>query len=184
MAAMTARRCTGTTRAGAPCRAAPLRGRETCSAHDPLSPAVIRFGSVQQASRAGARGGAAGRRPRVVDVIRERIEEDIEPVISALVDALTADRGVVVGQGENATVESVPDHDARIKAARELLDRAYGRARQALEHTGAEGGPIEVKDAAGVDLRRLSDSELKELEALLRRATPGPVPWSPDDDDA
>ena len=179
---MTARQCTGTTRAGAPCRAAPLKGRETCSAHDPLSPAETRFGGVQQASRAGARGGAAGRRPRVVDVIRERIEDDIEPVISALVDALTADRGVVVGQGENATVESVPDHDARIKAARELLDRAYGRARQALEHTGSEGGPIEVKDTAALDLRKLSNDELKELERLLRRASPVPV-WSPDGDD-
>jgi hypothetical protein len=65
----------------------------------------------------------------VVDVIRERIEEDIEPVIAALIDALTADRGVVVGQGESASVERVPDHDARIKAARELLDgRMDGRA--------------------------------------------------------
>jgi hypothetical protein len=89
---------------------------------------------------------------------------------------------VVVGQGESASVERVPDHDARIKAARELLDRAYGRARMALEHTGSEGGPIELKGAAGVDLRRLSDGELKELEGLLRRASPEPVPWAPDDD--
>jgi hypothetical protein len=174
VAAVTARRCTGTTRSGDRCRAAPLKGRDHCSAHDPLSPAETRFGSVRQASRAGA----AGRRPRVVDVIRERIEEDIEPVIAALVDALTADRGVVVGQGENATVESVPDHDARIKAARELLDRAYGRARQALEHTGEAGRPIEV--ARSADLRKLTNEELDQFEQLLLRASPDPVPWSPD----
>ncbi len=169
---MTVRRCTGTTRAGEPCRAAPLKGCDHCSAHDPLSPAETRSGSVQQASRAGAQGGAAGRRPRVVDVIRERIEEDIEPVISAQVDALTADRGVVVGQGESASVEFVPDHDARIKAARELLDRAYGRARQALEVTGEDGGPVALEDARhGLDLRRLSDDELDQLQ-LVDRATP------------
>jgi hypothetical protein len=170
---VTARRCSGTTRAGEPCRAAPLKGRETCSSHDPLSPAETRFGSTQQASRAGARGGAAGRRPRVVDVIRERIEEEIEPVISALVDALTADRGVVVGQGESASVEFVPDHDARIKAARELLDRAYGRARQALEVTGEDGAPVALEDARhGLDLRKLSDQELDELQQLVDRASP------------
>ena len=168
---MTARRCTGTTRAGEPCRAAPLKGRETCSSHDPLSPAETRFGSAQQASRAGTRGGAAGRRPRVVDVIRERIEEDIEPVISALVDALTADR--VVGQGASASVEFVPDHDARIKAARELLDRAYGKARQALEVTGEDGAPVALEDARhGLDLRKLSDQELEQLQQLVDRASP------------
>jgi hypothetical protein len=60
---VTVRRCTGTTRAGEPCRAAPLKGCDHCSAHDPLSPAETRSGSVQQASRAGAQGGAraAGR---------------------------------------------------------------------------------------------------------------------------
>jgi hypothetical protein len=49
--------------------------------------------------------------------------------------------------------------------------------------TSAFSGPIEVKDAAGVDLRRLSDDEVKELEGLLLRASPEPV-WSPDADDA
>jgi hypothetical protein len=107
----------------------------------------------------------------VIDVIRERIEDDMEPVISALLDALTADRGVVVGQGENATVEFVPDHDARIKAARELLDRAYGKARQALEVTGEDGRQIELANA-GLDLRKLSDDELEALQQLVDRASP------------
>ena len=48
----------------------------------------------------------------------------------------------------------------------------YGRPRQAPEHTGAGGGPIEV--ARGVDLRKLSDGELKRLEELLTRASPEP----------
>jgi hypothetical protein len=54
---------------------------------------------------------------------------------------LTAHRDVVVGHGERASVQFMPDHDARIKAARELLDRAYGKARQALKVTGEHGAP-------------------------------------------
>lgn len=33
---------------------------------------------------------------------------------------------------------------ARVSAATALLDRGYGKPRQALEHTGAEGGPLLV----------------------------------------
>jgi len=33
---------------------------------------------------------------------------------------------------------------ARVAAADKLLDRAYGRPAQALRHTGADDGPIEV----------------------------------------
>ena len=32
----------------------------------------------------------------------------------------------------------------RIAACREILDRAYGKSRQAIEHTGADAGPIKV----------------------------------------
>ena len=33
----------------------------------------------------------------------------------------------------------------RIAACREILDRAYGKARQSVEHTGRDNGPIEVR---------------------------------------
>lgn len=33
---------------------------------------------------------------------------------------------------------------ARVTAARELLDRGYGKPAQSLEHSGPEGQPIEV----------------------------------------
>lgn len=158
---MTARRCTGTTKRGNPCKAAPLRDRETCLAHaDGPTRTSTGFGE-------GPRPGRP-RAPRVVDVIRERIEADAEPVIGALWNGLTAERAVVVGSGEYATVEYVPDHDIRIKAARELLDRGYGRPVQALEHAGAGGGPIEH---ASLDLDP-GDPEVQRLahELLRRRA--------------
>lgn len=34
---------------------------------------------------------------------------------------------------------------ARVAAANSILDRGFGRPRQALEHTGEEGGPIEIQ---------------------------------------
>ena len=73
----------------------------------------MRFGGPQP-------GAGRPRKPRVVDVIRERIEQDMEPVIAALVDALSASRGVVVGAGESAELELIPDHAARIAAAPRL----------------------------------------------------------------
>lgn len=33
---------------------------------------------------------------------------------------------------------------ARVAAARELLDRGYGKASQPLEHAGAGGGPLVI----------------------------------------
>jgi hypothetical protein len=33
-------------------------------------------------------------------------------------------------------------HSARVMAANALLDRGWGKARQALEHSGADGGAV------------------------------------------
>jgi hypothetical protein len=164
---VTARRCTGTTRRGTPCKATPRGDTGLCNAHSPKE-------TQDSAGFGGPQPGAGRpRKPRVVDVIRERIEQDMEPVIAALVDALSADRGVVVGAGESAELELIPDHAARIAAARELLDRAYGRARQALEVTGEDGGPVALDDVGeALDLRKLSDEELEQLEELVTRAAP------------
>ncbi len=62
--------------------------------------------------------------------------------ILALVAALDAERAIVVGNGPTASVEMVPDHGERIKAANALLDRRYGKPNQAI--TGEDGGPLQV----------------------------------------
>jgi hypothetical protein len=192
---VTARRCSATTRAGEPCRAAPLKGRETCSAHDPLSPGSTRFGCPAQAREAGVQGGRP-RVPRSTELQRRLVEEHAGAVVRPYFRALGLDvdedgnvtrleRGAIVVARDkegNVHASDVEDLAAQITAAEHLLNRVYGKPRQQLEHTGPDGGPIEVKDAAGVDLRRLSDDDLKELEGLLRRASTEPVPWSPDDD--
>ncbi|HWT24524.1 MAG TPA: hypothetical protein VN213_13545 [Solirubrobacteraceae bacterium] len=94
----------------------------------------------------------------------------MEPVIAALIDALIAERGVVVGSGDDATVEFVADHAIRIAAARELLDRAYGKPRQATEVTGPDGGPI--------TLTVPTDGADRAARAAQLLATAGAIPGS------
>ena len=61
---------------------------------------------------------------------------------------------------------------ARVAAANAILDRGYGKPRQAHEHTGPNGGPIPT-----VDLTNASDDDLNRLEALF-----GPLAGSAGDD--
>jgi hypothetical protein len=45
---------------------------------------------------------------------------------------------------ELATILTTSEsHQARIAAAKELLDRGYGKATQAVEMSGPHGGPVE-----------------------------------------
>jgi hypothetical protein len=75
---------------------------------------------------------------------------------------------VIVGRGEDAYAERIPDYDLRLKAAGAALDRVYGKPKQATELTGAEGGPIEHAsvDPGDPETRRLAH------ELLARRARP------------
>ena len=62
-----------------------------------------------------------------------------------------------------ARVAAKSDNDsAAVAAANSILDRAYGRPRQAIEHTGANGGPIAI-----TDLSNLTDDQLAALEPVL-----------------
>jgi hypothetical protein len=153
--------CKATNAKGAPCGANPLRpgtiiegiavSGDYCRQHDQDLPDSARIG--------GATPGA-GRKPKphVVDIIRERIEERSGEVLDALWAALKAERAVVVGNGPTAHVELVSDHPTRIAAARELLDRAYGRTRQANEVV------VITKDAFEQVLAEL-EADVAELEA-------------------
>lgn len=71
--------------------------------------------------------GGRPRKPRAIEVLRERVEREVDRYLQPLEDGLTADRGLVVGDGDAARVEYVTDHGTRIKAAREILDRVYGK---------------------------------------------------------
>lgn len=117
---MSYRHCHAVNRAGDPCRAAPLTGSQWCSAHDPQLPAASRFGSTVQASEAAT--GVQRRTPSVAEKLRQRVEAEADAVLAPFFQAL----------GAGADVE------LRMRAASALLDRVYGRPRQATELVAAE----------------------------------------------
>lgn len=126
-------KCTATTKKGTACKAAPLTGTDRCLSHsDAKTRKDMHF--------------VGGRKPnpRSIDLIRERIEQDIDSWMRVLLEARDANKTVQVGYGENAYTEVVPDHGARLAAFREAHDRAYGRPKQQTELTGADGGPVLV----------------------------------------
>ena len=43
---------------------------------------------------------------------------------------------------------------ARVSAANAILDRGYGKPKQAMEHTGKDGGPIETADMSDRDMAK------------------------------
>lgn len=135
---MTKRTCEGTTKAGKPCGANPLKPGTViegvavtgkwCRTHDPDLPDSARIQGKQP-------GAGRKPRPREVDIIRERLEARTGEIFDGLWEATQAERGVVVGSGDSAELEMVPDWPVRISAYREILDRAYGRPHQSSEVT-------------------------------------------------
>jgi hypothetical protein len=152
----TSRHCTATTKTGKPCKATPLRDQDVCLAHADAE--------TRESAGFVAKNGKGGRKPlpKVTDVLREKVEAEADRILAALFDALDADRGLVVGNGPSATVEHVTDHAVRIAAARELLDRVYGKPRQAVEHTGADGAPIVIAQPADGTDRSVNAAEIVE----------------------
>ncbi|MET5577938.1 hypothetical protein, partial [Klebsiella aerogenes] len=45
---------------------------------------------------------------------------------------------------------------AKVSAAKEIMDRAYGKATQPMEHSGSGGGPIEHNHNVAVDEKALN----------------------------
>jgi hypothetical protein len=138
---MTSRRCQGTTKRGAPCRAKPLTGSDYCVAHSDAETRAS-MGFTPDAGKLGGRPP----NPRPAEILRQRIEADIDKWYDVLIEAREAERAVVVGHGEHAEVEMVPEYGTRLAAFREALDRAWGKPKQATEITGADGGPVQVTD--------------------------------------
>ena len=129
-----------------------------CRQHDLDLPDSPRIG--------GATPGAGRKpKPRVVDIIRESIEERSGEVLDALRAALKADRALVRRQRTGGTSSWCPITRTRIVAARELLDRTYGRSRQASEVT------VITEDMIDQAIRRMEE-ELPSLKTLRGDSSP------------
>src|SRR4051812_45632046 len=84
-------------------------------------------------AKVGGKRDGAGRKPGKVGAAKRAIAD------MAKVHAVAALKTLA----DIANDRGAP-HSARVAAANHILDRAYGRPPQALEHTGANGGPIEL----------------------------------------
>lgn len=84
------------------------------------------------ASRGGKREGA-GRKPGAPN----KITADIKAI------AQTYGEESIIGLIELSRDPETPAA-ARVAAYREVLDRGYGKAKQGIEMTGEDGGPVET----------------------------------------
>ncbi len=163
------RKCAGTTKKGKPCGASPLKDTTFCLAHsDEEVRDSMGFG--------GAQPGAG--RPRVSKPaeVAQRLVLDNElaiqrpywrvlgydvrigpdgPYLVELIDPETGERAggaKLYGTSKDGIVKMSGHEDlgAQINAAEKIQDRAFGKARQAVEHSGPEGGPIETAGVVNV----------------------------------
>lgn len=72
--------------------------------------------------------GNPGGRPKAEARVKELARAHTDAAIETLVKSLGAE-----------------SEGTRVAAAEALLNRGWGKPAQALEHTGADGGPLEVK---------------------------------------
>lgn len=163
---MAKRRCKGTTKKGARCGSPPLRPGtiiegvtvkgEHCRTHDPDLPDSARIQGAQP-------GAGRPRTPRVVDVMRERVEERVDEVLAAYFETLENATLHTFFFGELITTNA-PDYGARMKAAEKLLDRVYGRPTQRTELGSDVNKPVRIS------AELLADPKLRdELRAVTRR---------------
>jgi hypothetical protein len=127
-----ARRCAGRNKAGEPCRARPLHDGDYCLAHDEERRVAAGFG-----------GAIRTPDPKPLEVLRERVENEVETWLAPYRQAVTSAVLNATYEGE-VIASSVPDLGARISAAEKVFDRIYGRPKQVSEVSHSGGLSIEA----------------------------------------
>lgn len=112
--------------------------------------------------------GHPGKRriPTASDIMRERFEADADRYMKPLEEALLALKAVVVGNGAHAHVQTIEDYSVRLRALEVMLDRIYGKPKQAVEHSGPDGEAMEVVVPDSKDRQLEVARVLAEVEAL------------------
>ena len=100
--------------------------------------------------RGGARPGA-GRKPGEVSAAKRRLAEMAQEHAELALQTLAT----IAASGESEA--------ARVSASVAILDRAYGRPTQAMEHSGPDGSPIESKDMTGDSARELLQRRIEQI---------------------
>jgi hypothetical protein len=144
------RRCKGTTKAGKRCGAAPLKpgtviegvnaSGDFCRPHDPAIPSVTQLTDEDR-----RRGGEGTRRARPDDILRERIEADLDRWLAPLEAALGEGKPIRTWDGKQHKIVYVGDPKLGMAALKLAFERVYGRPRQQVELTGADGGAVKTE---------------------------------------
>lgn len=151
-------RCGKPTKKGTPCQNPPVKGKKHCIGHlSKKDKQALGFGGPQE-------GSGRPRLPRPTEVMRRLVEEHVEVVLaphfrtlgydverdekSSELRIVKSENGgaKIFGESKEGDINMTgyDDLGAHIVAAEKLLDRVYGRPKQATELTGAEGGPVEI----------------------------------------
>ncbi len=124
------------------CRAHPLRTGDRCLAHDEAARVSVSFGGPQK-------GAGRPARPKPHEVLRQRIEDDIDSWLQPLAEARSA-----------TTPDGRPDYSIRLAAAREAFDRVYGKPTQRSEVQ--HEGEMTIVELFAEKPSEATDSELDE----------------------
>ena len=115
----------------------------------------------QSSSGHGGKRKGAGRKPSTLKGVLKCLPKQSAELILQEINA----------QQKWKDLLGCPDLNIQLKALMYLTDRAYGKAAQAIEHSGPDGGPIQHEH---IDISKLSDSQLSEIAELVESAFPSP----------
>ena len=93
--------------------------------------------SKKSNSAKGGKRPGAGRKPSTIKGVARILPKDTSALILAEIKA--NQRWIDLANSEDERIQ--------LDTLKYLTDRAFGKPKQAIEHSGTNGGPIEVSDA-------------------------------------
>lgn len=114
----------------------------------------------KSSSRHGGHRPGAGRKPWTLKGIAKKLPRESAELILAEIKA--NEKWVILANSKKEAIV--------LETLKYLTDRAYGKAKQAMEVTGAHGGPIQHEY---IDVSKLSDEQLRQIETLVESAYAG-----------
>lgn len=136
----------------------------TCYAH--LPPKIQEMFEAKPVGGKIPGNGGARKRPTPNTVLKQIFEQEVTTWIKPYLEALKAEKPIVVGNGRHARVQMVPDHRTRQNAAEAIWDRLYGKPKQQTEFSGE----VEI---TSVEVPKSKDRALEVAQIL---AAAGAVP--------
>lgn len=143
-------RCTTHRKDGKPCMAPRVKGTLFCVNHKwmdasyPLPVPELQPEGLTTTDRKVISAVRSSTRKSMIEEMRAFAELDPKRIFKPLFDGLEATRMVYDRSSGDNVLSEIPDWPTRFRAFELLTDRLYGKPKTSVEHTGAEGGPINL----------------------------------------